>query len=272
MDPKPLRTLIYIFSGIIVVFSLLMLVNYLGSLSGSSYGGPGQADLGGGDDASGSGLTYITTPKYGPGSRNSLLPAGGTNFSTYTVASGGVSLLVKEKNFSGVAETPKGMMDLLNDMGGGGRDKKPLIALKESDLDKKISVPVSPVKRPANGAAPMPELGRNPGQEGVTLLGAPVDYKLFKSSETWWAFANSHKLRAAAPDFSSSDLLILVSVSDFPSGIFKIAGVAAGKKETLVTFRVDPLAMSPETPREQREAYASAAVPKKIPVKLQQVP
>ena len=266
MDNKFLRNLIYFFSGLIVLFSLLMLVNYLGSLSGLNGETSALADK----DSSAPGGRGIGAVKYGPGTRNSLIPAGGTNFSTVTVDSGGVGLLVKDNDFSSVAEEPKGMMDVLTSMGGG--NKKPVISLKESDLDKKISVPTTPLKGAGHIASTMPELGRSPGQEGITLLGAPVDFKLFKSSETWWTFANSRKLKAAAPDFSASDLLILISVSDFPSGIFKITGVETGKKETLVKYRVDSLGMSPETPKEQREAYASAPVPKKIPVKLQQVP
>ena len=266
MENRLLRNLIYFFTGVIVLFTLLMVINFIGGLSGLNGEAPGpDAKAAGAMGASGVGAV-----KYGPGTRNSLIPAGGTNFSTVTVDSGGVGLLVKDNNFSGVAEEPKGMMDLLNDLGGA--KKKPVLSLKESDLDKKIAVPSTPMKGAGHAASVMPELGREPNQEGITLLGAPVDFKLFKSSVTWRAFASSRKLANAAPDFSVSDLLILVSVSDFPSGIFKITGVETGRKETLVKYRVDPLGMSPDTPKEQREAYASAPVPKKIPVKLRQVP
>ena len=266
MENRLLRNLVYFFSGLIVLFTLLMVANFMGSLSGLNGETPARAAK----DPDAGERRPIAAVKYGPGTRNSLIPAGGTNFSTVTVDSGGVGLVIKDKNFSSVAEEPKGMMDILNNMGGG--NKKPVLALKDSDLDKKISVPTTPMKGTSHAASAMPELGREPGQEGVTLLGAPVDFKLFKNSETWRAFASSRKLANPAPDFSASDLLILISVSDFPSGIFKITGVEAGKKETLVKYRVDPLGMSPDTPKEQREAYASAPVPKKIPVKLQQVP
>ncbi len=274
MDTKFLRLLIYLFSGLIVVFALLMLVNYLGSYAGSRIVLPGQEAAGDKKEINPEAFARqaIAAAKYGAGARNPVFPGGGANFSTGPVNSGGAIMLVKVKDFSGVAESPKGMMDLLNDMGGGGRNKKPVIALGEADLDKKISVPSAPEKGPRRGASPMPELGRSSGQEGVTLLSAPVDYKIFKSSETWWAFANSRKFRPEAQDFSSADLLILVSVSDFPSGIFKITGVETGKKETVVKYRVDPLAMGQDTPKEQREAYAAAPVPKKLPIRLQQVP
>jgi hypothetical protein len=118
----------------------------------------------------------------------------------------------------------------------------------------------------------MPEMGRGEAQEGVTLLNAPVDYKIFKSSETWWAFANSRKLGPEARDFSTYDLLILISLSDFPSRIFNITGLERGKKETVVSYRVNPLAMASELRPGQSDSYASAPVPKGVPIRLQQVP
>ena len=51
-----------------------------------------------------------------------------------------------------------------------------------------------------------------------------------------------------------------------------MAGVEPGRKETLVKYRVNPLAMGADTDRAAREAYPSAPVPKGRPVRLQQVP
>ena len=79
-------------------------------------------------------------------------------------------------------------------------------------------------------------------------------------------------MKPVSYDFASGNLLILVSVSDFPSGIFRVVNVETGKKETVVKYRVNPLGMVDETPKEQREAYAAALVPKNKPVRLEQVP
>lgn len=273
MDSKVLRTLIYFFSGIILIFAFLMLLNYVGSWTGSVSEKANSADQGnktpGAADLA---QQALAAAKYSGGARASMVPAAREDLSSAAVNSDGAIMLVKEKGFGGVAEKPKDMMQLLSDLGGGNKGKPSPIALKDADLGKKIVVAGNQVKEPKLSGNAMPELGRNPGQEGLTLLSAPVDYKLFKSSETWNAFEVSRKMKFADYDFASGNLLILISVSDFPSGIFSIVEVEKGKKETVVRYRVNPLGMADEAPKEQREAYASAMVPKNKPVRLQQVP
>ena len=273
MDSKVIRALIYFFSGIILLFTVLMLLNYVGSWTGSVSETAAREDLskkttGAADQAQ----QALAAAKYSGGARASMVPSYRQDISSEAVNSSGSIMLVKEKSFGGVAEAPKGMMDLLNDLGGGDKRKPAPIALKEADLGKKIVVEGNQVKAPKVAGGAMPELGRNAGQEGLTLLSAPVDYKLFKSSETWNAFEVSRKMKSVSYDFASGNLLILISVSDFPSGIFSIAGVEKGTKETVVKYRVNPLGMADETPKEKREAYAAALVPKIKPVRLEQVP
>ncbi len=274
MDLKILRLLVYFFSGLIIVFSLLMAVNYIGSLSGSRAEMPGQEEEGGGKLPVSEALAQqaMTSARYA-GISGSMIPAQRQVLSTSAVNSSGAIRLVREKNFGGVAEPPKDMMSILSELSGGDKKKPAPIRLKESDLDGEIkSLGGGPDKEPRVKGAAMPEMGRGAAQEGVTLLSAPVDYKLFKSSDTWWAFANSRKLEPAAHDFSSANLLILVSLSDFPNRIFTIAGIERGKKETVVSYRVNPLAMASEMQPGQRDSYASAPVPKGVPVRLKQLP
>jgi hypothetical protein len=273
MDGKFLRTLIYIFSGIIVLFSLLMLINYVGSWTSSGPETAAREELsrktaGAADQA----RQALAAAKYSGGARGSLVPTYRQDISSDAVNASGAIMLVKEKTFGGVAEAPKGMMDLLNDLSGGNKGKPAPIALKEADLGKKIVVEGNQARDPKLTNGVMPELGRSPGQEGLTLLTAPVDYKLFKSSVTWSSFETSRKMKPVAYDFDSGNLLILISVSDFPSGIFSITAVENGKKETVVRYRVNPLGMADGASKEQREAYASAMVPKNKPVRLEQVP
>ncbi len=191
--------------------------------------------------------------------------------STEPVRSEGAIMLVRNKNFGGVAEAPKSLMATLNDMGGGDKKGPPPVSLRSGATMKSISGPVS--TEPRKAGALMPELGRKAGQDGVTLFTAPVDYKVFKSSAVWQAFALQRNIKDIKHDFSSGDLLILFSVSDFPNGIFKISGVERGAKETVVKYRVDPLAMAEEAGAALRETYASVAVPRRSPpIRLQQVP
>ncbi len=273
MDSKIIRSLIYFFSGIIVLFFLLMLINYIGSWTTSLSESAAREEMskktpGASDTAQ----QALAAAKYSGGARGSMIPAAREDLSSAAVNADGAIMLVKEKEFGGVAEKPKDMMAMLSELGGGDKRKPSPIALKDADLGKKIVVEGNQVKEPRVSGGAMPELGRNPGQDGHTLLTAPVDYKLFKSSETWNAFEISRKMKFVGYDFSSGNLLILVSVSDFPSGIFSIVEVEKGKKETVVKYRVNPLGMADGASKEQREAYAAALVPKGKPVRLQQVP
>lgn len=270
MEARFLKTLIYIFSGLIVVFSLLILVNYLGSLAGRPSDLPGQEEVKSAEELA---REALNTAKYGVAPpRASMVPGYRKGLSTASVTSEGAINIVKEKEFGGVAEQPKGMMEMLTEMSGGDKKKPSPIALTDSDMDKKITVGGATARDPRLSVSTMPELGRRPGQEGLTMLSVAVDYKIFKSSDTWTAFASSRKVKQGNYDFSAYNLLILVSLSDFPSGIFSIAGVEPGKKETVVRYRVNPLAMAADTSSDQREAYAMSPVPKGRPIRLEQVP
>jgi hypothetical protein len=179
------------------------------------------------------------------------------------------------------------MAEVLDELGGGSKHKPAPVALKDKDLDKAISIGGGEGLEQDLTASTMPELGRGPGQEGVTLLKAPVDFKVFKSSETWWAFANTHKCVStvdaeavarlklsllSGPDFPRNWVVVLVSVSDLPNGILKIVGVEKAGKTLLVSYRVDPLAMSAASIRDQHDFYSAAVIPAGLPVKLIQVP
>lgn len=273
MDARIIRSFIYLFGGLVVIFTLLILVNYIGSYTGAPSDLPGQEVSDKPDSAAAAAQQALAAARASGGGQPSSLPAFRKGLSTAAVNSNGAIMLVKEQDFGGVAEKPKDMLEMLSDMAGGPKKKPAPIALSDADLNKKVrQLGGVPDKEPRLKKGEMPEMGRGAGQEGVTLLTVPVDYKIFKSSDTWWAFSNSRKLKPAPHDFAAADLLILISLSDFPSGIFSVAGVEPGKKETVVKYRVNPLAMGAESPREQREGYASAPVPKGKPVRLQQVP
>lgn len=281
-----LRTLIFIFSGLIVVFLLLMALNYFGSLAGE--GAPWREKAASEEQsASERADAALAAAKASGGARASLVPGYRQGLSTASVRADGAINLVKDSSFGGVAEAPKSMMEVLNELSGGDKSKPQPIALKDKDLDKKITVGGDPGKEPRVAGAAMPELGRRPGQEGVTLLTAPVDYKLFRSSETWAAFSASRKCRAepeasasfkpavssfSAPDFSRDAVVVLVSVSDLPNGIFRIVKAEKAGKEIVISYRVDPLAMSASAETPQHDLYSGAVVPRGLKVRLSQVP
>ena len=286
MDTKFLRTLIYMFSGLIVVFSLLMLVNYFGSLAGARLDLPGQEAAAKKESgAAALAREALAAAQYGGVARGSMIPSYRPGLSTSAVKTDGAIMLVRERSFDGVAEAPKDLMAVLGEMSGGDKSKPAPIAMKVTDLDKKIAVGGVAGQEARRAVQPMPELGRQPGREGVTLLNAPVDYKVFKSSETWRAFTASRKCRSAfeagsggtpasssfaSPDFSRDSVVVLVSVSELPNGIFKIIKVERTGKELWLDYRVDPLAMA--AGGDQHDFYSAAVIPKGAPLKLRQVP
>ncbi|MCM2266434.1 MAG: hypothetical protein NDI60_01520 [Elusimicrobiales bacterium] len=286
MDTRLLRTLIYLFSGLIVVFSLLMLVNFFGSLAGRRLDLPGQEGPKAAS-AEAAAQEALAAARQGASPRASMIPSYRQGLSTAAVKTEGAIMLVKEKAFGGVVEEPKGMMEMLGELSGGDKNKPAPVSLKESDLGKKVSIGLDPGKEPSLAGSSMPELGRRPGQEGVTLLKAPVDYKLFKSSETWAAFTASRKCSAnpeaaaglkpvpssfAAPDFSRDLVVVLVSVSELPNGIFKIVKVEKAAREVVISYRVDPLAMAAGAENSQHDFYSGAVIPGGLKVRLSQVP
>ena len=286
MDAKILRLFIYLFSGVIIVFALLMLLNYVGSISSSPSDLPGQADGGGKmPDADALAQQALAAAKASVGGKGSMIPMSRRDLSSGAVNSQGAIMLVRENEFGGVAEAPKDMMGLLSDLGGG--KKKPVIALKESDLDKKINIVGFPIAETRLKVSSMPVMGRGPAQEGITMFTAPVEYKIFKSSETWGAFANSHKCRSTSepaagfkpplspltsPDFTRESVIVLISVSELPNGIFKIVKLEKKGKELLVSYRVDPMAMAARDESGQHDFYSASVVPKGPAIKLTQAP
>lgn len=262
MDTKTIRFLIYFFLAVIAAFAFFIFINALGSRAPA------------GARASALALTQsaLAAARFNSFQRETSPVPAAHNFSSSSVRAEGAIMIVREGNFQGVAESPKSAMDMLNEMSGVNKRKAQPIALKDSDLDKKM-VPIGgPPKTPVLTGSSVPGLGRAP-HGGLGMITAPVDYKLFTSSETWAAFANSHKCDSVKADFLKENVLILVSLSDFPSGIFKIMALEKGKKELVVRYRVDALAMSSASGTGAQQVYSSAVVPKPDQrVRLKQVP
>lgn len=194
-------------------------------------------------------------------------------------------MVVKESRFDSVSEPPKSLMEVLQDMAGGKNKKKPpAIFMKDGDLDKKIILPSFPVKPPRVGGGAL--------QTSDALPTAPVTYKLFRDSLTWSAFRDSHDITRFSVDsstgmvrmtglhgvkrpvdFARQAMVILVSLSEFPSGIFQIVKIRKEKAKTVVQYRINPFSMSPKNSDASPHAYSAGVIDRpKLPIVLEQVP
>jgi len=262
MDLKTIRFLIYFFLAVIAAFAFLIFINALGN----------RAPAGAHTSASALAQSALAAARFNSFRRETFPAPAVHNFSSASVRAEGAIMIVRERNFQGVAESPKSTMDMLNEMSGANKRKTQPIAIKDGDLDKKMAPIGEPPKIPVLTGSSVPGLGAPP-HGGPGMITAPVDYKLFTSSETWSAFADSHKCNSVKADFLKENVLILVSLSDFPSGIFKITALKKGEKELIVRYRVDALAMSAASETGAQQAYSSAIVPKsERRVRLEQVP
>lgn len=287
MEDRLIRSLIYLFGGLIVIFMLLMGVNYMGSLTGERADPYAQED--GADkpeSAEAQAQQALAAARYSAATnvRSSLIPSARQGLSTAAVNADGAINVVRTKDFNGVAESPKDMMSMLNEMAGGGKKKVAPVRLSDADLKKTVRH-IGGEETTKLKHSTMPEMGRGAGQEGLTMFTAPVDYKVFKTSETWWAFANSHKCRQsvesyagfkppagglAAADFANNAVVVLVSVSDLPNGIFRIVKVNRAGKAVQIGYKVDPMAMA--AGEGTHDFYTAAVIPLGSSVKLQQLP
>lgn len=262
MNLRTIKLLIRIFLGILCVCLGLMALERCGA-------GKPVAEAGAGAQA----RRLLAEARFRANTKESAPVSYRTGLTTESVRSEGAIMMVKNKEFEGVAEDPQSMMDMLTEMSGSNKKKNPPVYLTDKDLDKKIVVTRSGRPEAPLSASIVPEMGKSASSfGGKTMISAPVDYKVFRDSVTWQAFASTHKGRFPPVDFSREELLILVSVSDLPSGIFKIDGLKRSVKETVVLYRVDPLAMAADNETPQHDLYSAIAVPKTTDIKLEQIP
>lgn len=287
MDDRIIRSLIYLFGGLIVVFMLLMGVNYIGSMTGER-AEPLAEEKGSGKPENPEAMAQqaLAAARYSAANnvRGSLIPGARQGLSTAAVNADGAINVVRSRDFGGVAESPKDMMSMLSEMAGGGKKKATPVRLSDSDFKKTIRQ-IGGGEYTKLKVSTMPEMGRGAGQEGLTMFTAPVDYKVFKSSDTWWAFANSHKCKQTTENFSGPKplnnkltdvnfseyaVVVLVSVSDLPNGIFRIVKLAYSGKTASIGYKVDPMAMA--AGEGTHDFYTAAIVKKDSVVKLTQIP
>lgn len=177
-------------------------------------------------------------------------------------------------DYKGVAQRPADASEALTQLAGGKKKKPAPVPLSETDLQRKVGNAGGEKKELPLTASNVPGLGEQTGPvagEAYSKIIAPVDYLLIKTPAAWKAFTTAHKSYFPKIDFEKQDAVILVSVSELPSCIFKIDRIKKATKETVVFYRVDPLAMSAGAEENERASYSSVAVPKNTDVRLEQI-
>ena len=189
------------------------------------------------------------------------------------VYSHGAISIVKDSDFEGVNEKPKSMMQKLQDMAESKKPKFDPIQLTDKDFKKKIFISTEVLKQSVK-ISKVPGLGEDEqGDSKITMIKADVDYKLFVSAKTWEAFTSSHKGNFPDIDFTKKNGVILVSLSDFPSGIFKIVDIIKESKEIIIKYRVNPLIMAVGNKPDTHNHYTASVISKAdLPIRLVQVP
>ncbi len=176
--------------------------------------------------------------------------------------------IVKEKDFMEVAEKPKSPMQKLIEMAQG--KKKPSIYIDEKDLNKKINLYGKVSENQKLQTAEVPQPGEEP-KSRLTRISAPVTYKVFKEENSWKEFIKTHKVREIKTDFSKNDVLILVSNSELPNGIFIADSFKLVKDIITVYYKVNPLEMSAMSENKMQHHFSAINIPKKTNIKLEQI-
>lgn len=174
--------------------------------------------------------------------------------------------LVKEKNFDDVAEKPKDPFTQLAEM---ARTKnRTFVNLKETDLNKKVFV--------SSGSfddMKIKEYDVMSSSSNLSMIYAPCDFMVFKTSSSWKHFSDTYKIRESIDvDFSKENAVVILSKSDLPPGIFKIAGVSYEGDEAFIDYRVDVFEMADNNKDAMTNFYSAVAVSKKAKsIKLRQI-
>ena len=167
-------------------------------------------------------------------------------------------LIGKIDGFESVGEKPKNPAKILSEL---AQPKKVMVGLDEKQLDKQIILAPAEEKTKLDSGQGVPEPGMPLERSGIAMISVPVDYKLFSSQDVWQKFAETYHI-TYKNDFSKNDMIVLVSMSDFPPGIFSIKEVKKEGGEIKVIYSVNPLLMSAGIEESLRKQYAYAPVPK----------
>ncbi|MBO4556199.1 MAG: hypothetical protein J5706_05505 [Elusimicrobiales bacterium] len=250
---KILRWLIYFFIGLIALSSLLIWVNdTVARLRPAEE--EEERDVAEDEKLKG----IYTIPPIKSNVTQGGLPEEKYEYSSEENPEGSTSFVVKiGKDFKAVGEKPQSPAKAL---AGLAAPKKAGVSLGKNALDKEIMPESSSgtVKLESSG---VPEPGFPLEKSGITMISVPVDYKIFSSADVWKNFADAYRIKFDN-NFAANDLVVLVSLSDFPPGIFSIKEVLSEKGGVKLVYSVNPLLMSAGIEEDLRTQYAVAKIPK----------
>jgi len=187
------------------------------------------------------------------------LPYEKYDMSPETNPEGSTSMLMKMKgDFKGVGEKPKNPMQILNDMAA---PEKPFVSFSKSDYDGKIMISSESAQPKLDRSEGVPEPGLPLERSRITKISAPLDYKIYRDAKVWKAFADANGIKTDN-DFNKNALIVLISMSDFPNGIFSIKEIKKEDGGLTVYYSVNPLLMSAGIEENLRNQYAVSAIPK----------
>ena len=174
--------------------------------------------------------------------------------------------LIKEKGFEDIAEKP---VDPFKELAEKEKARRQTyVKLHESDLKKHIVLSTASFD---NMKIKEYQISSQ-AASGYQMIYAPCDYIVFKSSPSWIEFINNHKVREKInPDFSKENVVVIVSKSELPPGIFRVKDVSFDKKTAFVNFYVDVFEISEENPEARPNFYSAVKVPKGFDIKLRQI-
>jgi len=251
---KTLRGLIYFFICVIAVSSVLIWINDAVARLRPAQEEEPERDAA--EDELMKGM--YTLPPIKSNIAQGGLPEDKYEYSSEENPEGSTSFIVKMKeDFQGVGEKPKTPMQAL---AGLAAPKKAGVSLGKNALEAEITPEMSSAAYKIEQSG-VPEPGFPLEKSGITMISVPVDYKIFSSSDVWKTFADVHGIKYEN-DFSASDLAVLVSLSDFPPGIFAVKEVVPEKDGVRIVYSVNPLLMSAGIEEDLRRQYAIAKLPK----------
>ncbi|ACC98691.1 hypothetical protein Emin_1139 [Elusimicrobium minutum Pei191] len=167
---------------------------------------------------------------------------------------------------AGVAQKEKSIFDVVEE-GEKNRGKNPITlpSLKVVTVEMDSSMP-DPDTMPET-ILPIKEDAELAQERSITMLTAPVDYKIISTAAEYAAFKKTAKGKYPSVDFNKQSVVILESKSNLPDNIFEIAEVRAEGGKDIVDFRVNILGL-----KNKPESHTYKVVNRKIKkVELNQI-
>lgn len=174
--------------------------------------------------------------------------------------------IIKNKRFENVAEKEVDPFTKLAEL--AKTKKKTYVTLKESDLERKIAPNASSFEK-----LKVMEYNLSSSSSSISPIYAPCDFIVLTSSSSWESFKSSHKIRDEInTDLSQENIVVLISKSELPPGIFKISDVSYEKDTAVINYYVDVFEMAEENPDAKTNFYSVVSIPKKYKnIKIRQV-